>query len=108
MADLTFDKTTLPFLLGGSGQVHVHLSAPDALQAIPQSNEKIVDVTFDASASTTPFTLGAPDTATLAISAHAASALTPVWKTSDDDHHALLAKYGIDGVLDDHTDRLAL
>jgi hypothetical protein len=94
MADIELKKSDIPFWFGGNGTVKVHAEVIDPTKPIPGSDNDLLSVDFNVSASQ-PFSIGANDSFAFGISASADTSIVPLWPTSSAARLKLLDDYGL-------------
>ena len=102
MANLTFNKDAVPFLLGGTGQLNIDLGAVSPIAVIPEASTSLVHAKFGGSGGTT-VQLGTPGSVKIGISAAANLDIRPVFSTSKGASAQLLKDNGLGSYFDDET-----
>jgi hypothetical protein len=110
MADITLQKTDIPFWFSGDGTLDVRVGVSDPTQPLPASDQDLLSVSFKTSGSK-PLTVGGLDSFKFGIGAESAVALTPLWASSSAERLKRLDDYGLAGYFGagaDHSERVLL
>lgn len=110
MPDIDLTKTDIPFLLDGSGSLHVQANVADLDQPLAPGDEDFFNLGFNAAGGHS-FAIGAQDSVKLGIEAKTSARLIPLWASSSIERLKLLENYGLSGYFDpaqNHAGRLLL
>src|SRR5437870_6637326 len=109
MANLTFNKDAVPFLLGGTGRLNIDLGVVAPTAVIPEASTSLLHAQFGGSGGTT-IQLGTPGSVKIGVSAAANLDVRPVFSTSTGAGVQLLKDNGLGSYFDHgaHTDNLVL
>lgn len=110
MPDIDLTKTDIPFLLDGSGSLHVQANVADLDQPLAPGNEDFFNLGFNAAGGHS-FAIGAQDSVKLSLEARTSARLIPLWASSSIERLKLLENYGLKDYFDpaqNHDGRLLM